>query len=41
MRGGGVVSVEEEDGNIVEGIADLDVDVEEVREVILDSEPMG
>ena len=38
VRGG--VRVEEEDGNVVEGVADMDVGVTNGTEVMLDSEPV-
>lgn len=39
--GGGVVRVEEEDGNVLEGITDVGEGVAEIEEVMLDSEPVG
>ena len=39
--GGGVVRVKEEDGNVLEGMADMDEGVAEVKGVILDSEVVG
>ena len=38
--GGGVVRGEEEDGNVMEGVADMDVGVAEVKGVMVDSEPV-
>jgi len=39
--GGGVVRVEEEGGNVLEGMADMDEGVAEVKGVMVDSEPVG